>query len=112
MSTDFDRQALVNIFVNEASDGLAKLWAALNPDGGNDVTRAAVHDQFIVAHTLKGASSLYGFTGVSALAEVLETALEGTDEEMPEQWHLRVRMLRSLTDALRTQVEKIRQDGV
>ena len=73
MSTEFDRQALINIFVTEAADGLAKLSAVLNPNDGCSVTVDAVHAQYIVAHTLKGASSLYGFTGVAALAEVLET---------------------------------------
>ncbi|MGH7231586.1 MAG: Hpt domain-containing protein, partial [Nitrospiraceae bacterium] len=98
-------------FVTEAADGLAKLWAVLNPSGDGDLPKDAVHAQYIVAHTLKGASSLYGFAGIAGLAELLETALEGADEETHEQWLQRIEMLRSLTDALRAQIEKIRNEG-
>ncbi|HJU05829.1 MAG TPA: Hpt domain-containing protein, partial [Nitrospiraceae bacterium] len=111
MSTEFDRQALVNIFVTEAADGLGKLSAVLNPRDGSSPSQDAVHAQYIVAHTLKGASSLYGFVGVAALAEVLETALECTDDQTPEQWSQRIATVRSLTDALQGQIQKIARDG-
>jgi chemosensory pili system protein ChpA (sensor histidine kinase/response regulator) len=112
MSPEFDRQALVNIFVTEAADGLGKLLAVLNPADGSNLSKDAMHAQYIVAHTLKGASSLYGFTGVAALAEVLETALESTDDQTLEQWHQRIATVRSLTDALHGQIQKIARDGI
>ena len=81
MGLGFDRQALVSIFTAEASDGLDKLWAVVNHSEphsfpGPDV----VHQLFIIAHSLKGSSALYGYETPSALAGILEKAIEQVHE--------------------------------
>lgn len=112
MSGDFDRHALVSIFAAEASDNLSKIATALSPPDGALPSPAALRDQFILAHSLTGASSLYGFAGSSRLAAVLEEVLDRSGEEPPEEWPGTVAMLRDVVGALRTQVEKIQRDGV
>lgn len=112
MSGDFDRQALVSIFAAEASDNLLKIAAALSPQDRTLPSPAVLRDQFIIAHSLTGASSLYGFAGSARLAAVLEEVLDRPGEEPPEEWPETVAMLRDIVDALRTQVETIRRTGV
>jgi chemosensory pili system protein ChpA (sensor histidine kinase/response regulator) len=112
MSGDFDRHALVSIFAAEASDNLLKIAAALSPQDRTLPSPAVLRNQFIIAHSLTGASSLYGFAGSARLAAVLEEVLDRPGEEPPEEWPETVAMLRDIVDALRTQVETIRRTGV
>nr|MBA2252872.1 chemotaxis protein CheA [Nitrospirales bacterium] len=111
MSTDFDREGLVNIFLTEAEDSLAKLWSALHPSDDGMPTRDAINEQYIVAHTLKGTSSLYGYAGLSGLTNVLEAQVENIRDLAEEQWPHTVTMLRDLVGTIRVQVQHIKDYG-
>lgn len=111
MSADFDREGLVNIFLTEAEDSLAKLWSALHPSDHGMPTRDAINEQYIVAHTLKGTSSLYGYSGLSGLTNVLETRVNNIRDVPEEQWPDTITMLRDLVGAIRVQIQHIKAYG-
>ena len=107
MPFDFDRQALLNIFTTEASDGLLKLAKALDPRDGSTPTQEALYEHFIIAHNLTGASSLYGFTGCASLAKILARILEQADPVSPTEWPGTVTILRDIVTTLRAQIDNI-----
>jgi chemosensory pili system protein ChpA (sensor histidine kinase/response regulator) len=111
MSTEFDREGLVNIFLTEAEDSLAKLWSALHPKDHGMPTREAINEQYIIAHTLKGTSSLYGYAGLSGLTNVLEALVENVRDLADEEWPHTITMLRDLVSTIRGQVQHIKQSG-
>ena len=111
MSTEFDREGLVNIFLTEAEDSLAKLWSALHPSDHGMPTLDAINEQYIVAHTLKGTSSLYGYTGLSGLTNVLEARVETIRDVAEEQWPHTVTMLRDLVGTIQVQLQHIKEHG-
>lgn len=111
MSTEFDREGLVSIFLSEAEDSLARLWSALHPSDHGMPTRDAINAQYIVAHTLKGTSSLYGYSGLSGLTDILETLVEKIHETAQHHWPETVAMLQDLVGTIRAQVEHIKQHG-
>lgn len=111
MSSDFDRQGLISIFLAEAEDSLAKLWHALHPSDGSIPSKEAVAQEYIVAHTLKGASSLYGYTGVAKLTDVLERLIEHISEIADAVWPTTVGELRDLAATLRGQIGAIKERG-
>src|SRR2546425_10349142 len=96
MASDFDRQALLNIFTTEASDGLLKLANALDPRDGSTPTQEALREHFIIAHSLTGASSLYGFTGCASLTKILARILEQAGTVSPAEWPGTVTILRDI----------------
>src|SRR5437016_7025191 len=107
MPFDFDRQALLNIFTTEASDGLLKLAKALDPRDGSTPTQEALYEHFIIAHNLTGASSLYGFTGCASLAKILARILEQAAPVSPTEWPGTVTILRDIVTTLRAQIDNI-----
>ncbi len=112
MSSEFDRQNLISIFVLEASDGLDALNKALRPPNGNIPTPEELADQYIVAHRICGAAALYGFSGVAQLAEYLEALLEQTTPTPAAQWGGAVDVMRNITQNLQVIVRAIGQGGV
>src|SRR5256712_8621679 len=111
MASDFDRQALLNIFTTEASDGLLKLANALDPRDVPTPTQEALRDPFIIAHSLTGASSLYGFTGCASLAKILARILEQAGTVSPTEWPGTVTILRDIVTILRAQIDHINQES-
>lgn len=111
MSEEFDYAALVQIFLTEASEGLDGLWSALHPPDRILPELQDVRAEYIVAHRLRGAALLYGFTGVAEQAERLETELENLETMSEESWTSRVALLRELVEAVRQQLGAIRSDG-
>src|SRR5690348_2024067 len=111
MSAEFDREGLVSIFLSEAEDSLARLWSALHPSDHGMPTPDAINEQYIVAHTLKGTSSLYGYRGLSALTDILETRVEKIHDTATLHWPETVAMLRDLVATIRTQVQHIKEHG-
>ena len=107
MPFDFDRQALLNFFTTEASDGLLKLAKALDPRDGSTPTQEALYEHFIIAHNLTGASSLYGFTGCASLAKILARILEQAAPVSPTEWPSTVTILRDIVTTLRAQIDNI-----
>jgi chemosensory pili system protein ChpA (sensor histidine kinase/response regulator) len=111
MAPDFDRQSLLNIFTTEASDGLLKLADALDPRDGSTPTQVALREHFIIAHSLTGASSLYGFTGCATLAKILARILEQAGTVSPTEWPGTVTILRDIVTTLRAQIDHINQES-
>jgi len=107
MASAFDRQALLNIFTTEASDGLLKLANALDPRDGSTPTEEALREYFIIAHGLIGASSLYGFPGCASLAKILARMLEQANPVSPTEWSSTVTFLRDMVRTLRAQIDNI-----
>ncbi|MEW6544986.1 MAG: Hpt domain-containing protein [Nitrospirota bacterium] len=101
-----DRDSLVSVFLAEASEGLATLHAALHPADGGLPSARSLQSHYIIGHSLKGASALYGFPGVADLAEILEAALERATES-ESRWPERVALLRDLVGTLRSQIDAI-----
>jgi chemosensory pili system protein ChpA (sensor histidine kinase/response regulator) len=111
MSSDFDRQALVSIFVAEATDGMATLWTALHPANEILPSREAMQEHYIIAHRIRGAAGLYGYTALSKLGESLEALLEQATTIQPSHWPRAVELLRDLVNVCRGQVDVIAQGG-
>src|SRR5438309_5385522 len=109
MASDFDRQALLNIFTTEASDGLLKLANALDPRDGSTPTQEALREHFIIAHSLTGASALYGFTGCASLAKILARILEQAGTVSPAEWPGTMTILRDIVTILTAQIDNINQ---
>ena len=61
MSSELDRQGLVDIFVAEALEAVDVLSKALHPSDGATPTPAQLQAQYVWAHKIRGASGLYGF---------------------------------------------------
>ncbi|MDF0666973.1 MAG: Hpt domain-containing protein [Nitrospira sp.] len=112
MSSEFDRQNLISIFVLEASDGLDVLTKALHPPDGAVPTPQDLADQYIVAHRICGAAALYGFSGVAQLAEYLEMLLERATPTLSAEWDRTVGSMRTITESLQGIVRAIGQGGV
>ena len=112
MSSEFDRQNLISIFVLEASDGLDTLTKALHPPGGAVPTPQDLADQYIVAHRICGAAALYGYSGVAQLAEYLETLLEQTTPIPAAEWDRAVGSMRNITQSLWGIIRAIGQGGI
>lgn len=112
MTSEFDRQNLISIFVLEASDGLDVLTKALHPPDGAVPTTHDLTDQYIVAHRICGAAALYGFNGVAQLAEYLERLLEHVTPIPAGQWERTVDLMRSITKSLQAIVSAIGQGGI
>ena len=108
---DFDRQGLVNIFATEAAGGLLKVASALDPRDGSMPTQASLHEHFIVAHSLTGAASLYGFAGCANLARILERILEEAGTTPDKEWPKTVTILRDIVTTLRNQIDHINQES-
>ncbi len=111
MTSEFDRDNLISIFVLEASDAMATLMNALSsPDGGIPMPEQLV-GQYIVAHRVRGAAALYGYAGVARLAERLETLLEEATDTPAAEWPGRVASMRDLTKHVQLVVRSIGQGG-
>ena len=111
MVSDCDRQALLNTFTAEASDGLHKLAKALDSRDGSTPTQEALHEHFSIAHSLTGATSLYGFTGCAGLAKILARILEQAGTVSPTEWPGTVTILRDIVTVLRAQIDAINREG-
>jgi chemosensory pili system protein ChpA (sensor histidine kinase/response regulator) len=111
MSSELDRQGLLDIFVMEAAEALAALSAAVNPPGDAVPGPQELQDQYVWAHKVRGASGIYGFSGLSLLGELLETTLEQSVAIDPALWLKTVGALRGMVDAFQSQLEIIKQGG-
>lgn len=85
MGSESNQTDLVRVFVSEASDGLKMLAEGLQA-ASSRLTAEGLHDQYIIAHRLRGAAALYGYEGVSRVSERLETILEQAVETLPSNW--------------------------
>ena len=107
MDSESDQPDLVRVFVSEASDGIRALAEALHSTGEPIPPPQALHEQYIIAHRIRGAAALYGYGGVSRIAEQLEAILEQTNEVSPSVWPQAVNAMREVLQGLASIVQSI-----
>ncbi len=107
MSSEFDEQNLVGIFVTEASDGMAVLTRALHPADGSVPSPQELQEQYIVAHRVRGAAALYGYQGIARLSERLESLLEQAAAIPASDWPRAVGAMREIIQGIQSQVQSI-----
>jgi chemosensory pili system protein ChpA (sensor histidine kinase/response regulator) len=111
MSSELDRQALIDIFVMEASEAAAALSAAVNPSGEALPTPEELQDQYVWAHKVRGAAGIYGFTGLATLGALLESMLEQAPTIEGASWAKAVGTLRAMVEAFQAQLEVVKEGG-
>jgi chemosensory pili system protein ChpA (sensor histidine kinase/response regulator) len=111
MSSELDRQGLLDIFVMEAAEALAALSTAVNPPGDALPSPQELQNQYVWAHKVRGASGIYGFTGLALLGELLETTLEQSTSIDPSLWLKTVGVLRGMVEAFQSQLEVVKGGG-
>lgn len=110
MGSEFDQQKLVGIFVAEASDGVTTLTKALHPTGESAPTPQQLQEQYIVAHRIRGAAALYGYSGIAQLSERLEALLEQAPNIPDVKWLRTVSGMRELVQGILTLIQAIGRD--
>jgi chemosensory pili system protein ChpA (sensor histidine kinase/response regulator) len=111
MGSEFDQRDLLGIFVAEAIDGITALNQALHPVDGSVPSPDQLHDQYIVAHRIRGAASLYGYGKVAQLSERLETLLEEGASIPDVEWPRAVDAMREIVRGVQELVQAIGQGG-
>lgn len=111
MSAEFDSDNLMEIFVAEAVDGMAELKRALHPADGSVPGPQLLHEQYIVAHRIRGAAALYGFAGIAQLSERLELLFEQSHLIPESNWARAVGAMREIVQGVQLQLDVIGQGG-
>lgn len=111
MSSELDRQGLLDIFVMEAAEAVAALATALNPAGEALPSAEDLQNQYVWAHKVRGAAGIYGFTGLALLGELLELTLEQSTATDSSIWPKTVGVLRGMVEAFQSQLEVVKQGG-
>ena len=111
MSSELDRQGLLDIFVIEAAEALATLAAAVNPPGDALPGPQDLQNQYVWAHKVRGAAGIYGFAGLSLLGELLESTLEQATAIDTSLWPKAVGALRGMVEAFQAQLNIVKQGG-
>lgn len=111
MSAEFDQENLTGIFLAEAQDGMAALKAALDPPDGGVPSPEQLHEQFIVAHRIRGAAALYGYPGIAQLAARLEGMCERAAAIPNAEWARAVGAMREIVQGVQLQLEVIGKGG-
>ena len=107
MSSELDRQGLVDIFVIEASEALDVLTKAFHPpDETTPIpTPTQLQEQYVWAHKIRGASALYGYEGLALMGALLESTLEEAPSIETSLWPKALEILRGIVTSLRISVE-------
>ncbi|MEK7349943.1 MAG: Hpt domain-containing protein, partial [Nitrospirota bacterium] len=111
MSSEFDRQGLVGIFVTEASEAMDMLTKALHPLDGTTPTPIQLQEQYVCAHKIRGASALYGFEGLALMATLIESILEEAQSIEDSHWPKALETLRGMVNSFQSQLEVIATGG-
>lgn len=111
MSAEFDSDNLMEIFVAEAVDGMAEIKRALHPVDGAVPSPQLLQEQYIVAHRIRGAASLYGFSGIARLSERLESLFEQSQMIAKADWVRAVGAMREIVQGVQLQLDVIGQGG-
>lgn len=111
MSSELDRQGLLDIFVMESEEALAALSAAVNPAEGALPSAEELQNQYVWAHKVRGAAGIYGFSGLAALGELLETTLELCVSVSPIHWPKTVGILRGMVQDFQSQLAIVKKGG-
>ena len=86
MSSELDRDGLVDIFVAEASEAMDILTKAFHPSDGTTPTPAQLQEQYVWAPKIRGASGLYGYEWLALLGALLESTLEEAPSIEAARW--------------------------
>jgi chemosensory pili system protein ChpA (sensor histidine kinase/response regulator) len=111
MSSEFDRQGLIGIFVAEASEAMDMLAKALHPPDGVAPTPAQLQEQYVWAHKIRGASALYGYEGLALMATLLESTLEEASTIERSHWPKALEILRGMVISIQSQLEVVATGG-
>ena len=103
---EFDRDALLQVFVAEAQEGLATMEQCLVALETRPDDAELVNELFRAAHTLKGNSASLGFSAIAEFTHVLEDLLHPLAREGARATRSFMTLLLEAVDLLRGQVEK------
>jgi HPt (histidine-containing phosphotransfer) domain-containing protein len=111
MSTDFDKFAILDSFLDEVASYLPEIEANLDRLQQNPRNSEAIEETYRRAHTIGGSAAMMDFSGLSHVAmgmeEILGDALDGTAPlDAPS-----VALLRRSTGRLQRLLERARTDG-
>ena len=112
MSSELDRDGLVDIFVAEASEAMDILTKALYPSDGTAPTPAQLQEQYVWAHKIRGASGLYGYEGLAMMGALLESTLEEAPSIEAGLWPKALETLRGMVTSFESQLKAVAQGGV
>jgi chemosensory pili system protein ChpA (sensor histidine kinase/response regulator) len=114
MSSNLDRQSLIDIFVIESSEALNVLTKAFYPsDGTTSIpTPTQLQEQYVWAHKIRGASALYGYEGLALMGTLLESTLEQAPSIEASLWPKTLEVLRGIVTSLKLQLNVIAAGGV
>lgn len=109
MSSELDRQGLVDIFVIEASEALEVLTKAFHrPDETTPIpTPIQLQEQYVWAHKIRGASALYGYEGLALMGALLESTLEEAPSIETSLWPKALEILRGIVMSLESQLKVV-----
>jgi chemosensory pili system protein ChpA (sensor histidine kinase/response regulator) len=111
MSSEFDRQGLVDIFVTEASEALDFLTKAFHPSDGTVPTPSQLQAQYVWAHKIRGASALYGYQGLALMGSLVESTLEAAPPIEAALWPKALEIMRGMVISLKTQLKVVADGG-
>jgi chemosensory pili system protein ChpA (sensor histidine kinase/response regulator) len=111
MSSELDRQGLIDIFVTEASQALEMLKKAFYPPDGITPTLAQLQEQYVCAHKIRGASALYGYEGLALMGALLESTLEEAPSIEASLWPKAVEILRGMVASFESQLKVVAAGG-
>ncbi|MEK7235168.1 MAG: Hpt domain-containing protein, partial [Nitrospirota bacterium] len=111
MSSELDRQGLVDIFVAEASEAMGILRKAFHPSDGTAPTPIQLQEQYVWAHKIRGASALYGYEGLALMGALLESTLEEAPSIEASLWPKALEILRGMVPSFESQLKVVAQGG-
>jgi chemosensory pili system protein ChpA (sensor histidine kinase/response regulator) len=111
MSSELDRQGLVDIFVTEASEALDVLTKAFHPSDEKVPTPAQLQEQYVWAHKIRGASGLYGYEGLALMGALLESTLEEAPSIEDSLWPKALEILRGIVTSFESQLKVVAGGG-
>ena len=111
MSSELDRQGLVDIFVIEASEALDVLTKAFHPPDGAMPTPAQLQEQYVWAHKIRGASALYGYEGLALMGALLESTLEEATSIEASLWPKTLEIFRGMVTSFESQLKVVARGG-
>jgi chemosensory pili system protein ChpA (sensor histidine kinase/response regulator) len=111
MSSELDRQGLIDIFVIEASEALDVLKKAFHPSDETMATPTQLQEQYVWAHKIRGASALYGYEGLTLMGALLESTLEEAPSIEASLWPKALEILRGIVTSLESQLKVVAGGG-
>ncbi len=111
MSSELDRDGLVDIFVAEASEAMGILTKAFHPSDETMSTPARLQEQYVWAHKIRGASGLYGYEGLALLGALLESTLEEAPSIEAALWPKALETLRGMVISFESQLKVVARGG-